>query len=239
MLFNVIQSMIQGQGFNAMSAFADVVASILIIIFILPFHEYAHGWAAKKLGDPTAENAGRLTFNPLASLDPFGALFLILFGFGWAKPVPIDPRYFKNPKKDMALTAVAGPLANLLASLASGILFNVVLLVGGGSVTYGLYPENSIVQFFLLFFGACTTINISLAVFNLLPIPPLDGSRILGMFLSDRAMMAYYRYEKYIMFGIFALLLIGALDVPLNFLQRVFTFGIMSLANLPFRLLGV
>ncbi|MDD3262183.1 MAG: site-2 protease family protein, partial [Oscillospiraceae bacterium] len=130
MLFNIIQSLINGQGFDAASAFADILASVAVIILILPFHEYAHGWAAKKLGDSTAQYAGRLTFNPLASVDPIGALFLILFGFGWAKPVPIDPRYFKHPKRDMALTALAGPLANLLASLVCGILYNLVILLG-------------------------------------------------------------------------------------------------------------
>lgn len=239
MLYSMLQSIFRGQGVDMSNLIAQILASLLIIFLILPFHEFAHGWTAGKLGDPTAKYSGRLTFNPLASVDPLGAVGLILFGFGWAKPVPVDTRYFKKPKRDMALTALAGPLANLLASFVSAILLNLVILVSGGSVTDGTYVPSTIVSFLVVFLGACVTINISLAAFNLLPIPPLDGSRILAIFLSDRAMAAYYRYQNIIMYVLFALLLVGVLDVPLMALQNLFTKGVMFLANLPFVALGV
>jgi Zn-dependent protease len=235
----MLQSIFRGQGVDMSNLIAQILASLLIIFLILPFHEFAHGWTAGKLGDPTAKYSGRLTFNPLASVDPLGAVGLILFGFGWAKPVPVDTRYFKKPKRDMALTALAGPLANLLASFVSAILLNLVILVSGGSVTDGTYMPNTLISFLLVFLGACVTINISLAAFNLLPIPPLDGSRILAIFLSDRATAMYYRYQNIIMYVLFALLLVGVLDVPLMALQNLFTKGVMFLANLPFVALGV
>lgn len=239
MLYSMLQSIFRGQGVDMSDLIAQILASLLIIFLILPFHEFAHGWTAGKLGDPTAKYSGRLTFNPLASVDPLGAVGLILFGFGWAKPVPVDTRYFKKPKRDMALTALAGPLANLLASFVSAILLNLVILVSGGSVTDGTYMPNTLISFLLVFLGACVTINISLAAFNLLPIPPLDGSRILAIFLSDRATAMYYRYQNIIMYVLFALLLVGVLDVPLMALQNLFTKGVMFLANLPFVALGV
>ncbi|WOC31055.1 MULTISPECIES: site-2 protease family protein [Caproicibacterium] len=239
MLYTVLQSITRGEGINMASLIAQILASVLIIFLILPFHELAHGWVAGKLGDPTAKYSGRLTFNPLASVDLFGTVSLLLFGIGWAKPVPVNPRYFKKPKRDMAITALAGPVANLLASFVSAVLLNLVVVLSGGSVLAGTYVPSTVVTFLIAFFGACTTINISLAAFNLLPIPPLDGSRILAMFLSDRAMEAYYRYQNIVMYVLFALLLVGVLDVPLAILQNLFTSGVQFLANLPFYALGV
>lgn len=239
MLYSMLQSIVRGQGVEMSNLIAQILASLFIIFLILPFHELAHGWVAGKLGDPTAKNSGRLTFNPLASVDPFGTVSLLLFGIGWAKPVPVDPRYFKKPKRDMAITALAGPLANLLASFVSAVLLNIVILASGGSILAGTYVPSAVISFLIAFFGACVTINISLAAFNLLPIPPLDGSRILAMFLSDRAVAAYYRYQNIIVYVMFALLLVGVLDVPLAILQGLFTKGVMFLANLPFYALGL
>lgn len=152
MLYSVFQSIANGQGISMATVIAQLLASLFVVFLILPFHEFAHGWAANKLGDPTAKYAGRLTLNPLASFDAIGTLGILLFGIGWAKPVPVNPRNFKNPKKDMALTAFAGPLANLLASLISGILLNVVLLASGGSVTFGTYVPSAVVTFLLISF---------------------------------------------------------------------------------------
>lgn len=226
MLYDMLRSIFSGQGVDMGALIAQILACLIIIFLILPFHEFAHGWAAKKLGDPTAQYAGRLTFNPLASVDMFGAIFLLLFGFGWAKPVPVDPRYFKKPKRDMALTALAGPLANVVASLAGAIIFNLLFIL-----TRGNMPD--FLQYFL---GTYITINISIAVFNLIPLPPLDGSRILAAFLSNRATMAYYRYQNLIMLLLFVLLFTGVLSVPLGILQSALTRGVMFLANLPFLL---
>lgn len=239
MLYSVFQSIASGQGVNMSTVIAQILASLLVIFLILPFHEFAHGWVAYKLGDPTAKNSGRLTLNPIASLDLVGTLGILLFGIGWAKPVPIDSRYFHNPKKDVALTALAGPLANLLASFICAIFVNIVILISGGSVSQGIYYSSAVATFFIQFFLYCAMINVSLAVFNLLPVPPLDGSRIIGVFLSDRAAAIYYRYENIIMWVFMAIVFFGGLDGILYPLQNWFTRGIMFLAKLPFGIAGV
>lgn len=225
MLYGMLRNIISGQGVDMGALIAQILACLFIIFLILPFHEFAHGWAANKLGDPTAKYAGRLTFNPLASVDMMGAIFLLLFGFGWAKPVPVDTRYFKKPKRDMALTALAGPAANVLASFVGAVLLYLITFL-----TRGNYPD-----FVGYFLGAYVTINISIAVFNLLPLPPLDGSRILGAFLSDRALQVYYRYQNIIMLLLFVLLFTGVLSRPLGILQVWLTKGVSFLASLPFR----
>ena len=204
------------------------ILSVLVIIFlVLPFHEMAHGWMANKLGDKTAKWSGRLTLNPLAHVDPFGAVCILLFGFGWAKPVPVNARNLNNPKRDMALVGLAGPVSNLIAALVGAILYNVIGLFG--------LPFD-VMKWVFVFFNYYVLININLAVFNLLPVPPLDGSRIVGAFLSDRALYKYYQYENYIMLGLFFLLFIGALDVPLSFLSNAVRNGVVWLADLPFAL---
>lgn len=205
------------------------ILSVLVIIFlILPLHEMAHGWMASKLGDKTAKYSGRLTLNPLAHVDPFGAVCILLFGFGWAKAVPVNPRNLNNPKRDMALVGLAGPVSNLIAALVGAVLYNIIFL-------FGLPIE--VMKWITVFFGFYVSININLAVFNLLPIPPLDGSRIVGAFLSDSALYKFYQYENYIMIALFFLLFIGVLDVPLRFLSNLVSSGVWWLANLPFGLI--
>ena len=149
-----------------------IILLIPALVFSLSFHEFAHAWMAYKLGDNTAARLGRLTLNPLSHLDPVGSLALILMGFGWAKPVPVDPRYLENPKQDMVKVAAAGPISNIIlavvAALVLRLLFSTDLLTG------------SIKTFFIIFMQ----INITLAVFNLLPVSPLDGSQILTPFLE-------------------------------------------------------
>jgi Zn-dependent protease len=208
------------------------IAAVLFIIFcILPLHECAHGWMAYKLGDHTAKNQGRLTLNPIASIDPVGAAAILLFGFGWAKPVPVDPRYFKNPKRDMAITALAGPISNLLAALLGAFICDLILVLGT-SIPY------VVLLWIKFFFSYYVMINVSLAVFNLIPIPPLDGSKILGAFLSNRAYYKFYQYEQYIMIGLIAILFLGWLNEPLAFLEKWFQFGVEWLAALPFKAFG-
>ena len=129
MLIDSLRALFSGYPISLESILMQILATLFVIFCILPLHEYAHGWMAERLGDHTARYAGRLTLNPLASLDPIGALFLLLFGFGWAKPVPVDTRNFKKPKRDMALTALAGPVSNLLASLVGAILYYVLVLI--------------------------------------------------------------------------------------------------------------
>lgn len=233
MLIDAIRSLLAGGSVSGEAILMQIIATLFVIFCILPLHEFAHGWMAEKLGDHTARAAGRLTMNPLASLDPFGALFLLLFGFGWAKPVPVNPWNFKKPKRDMAITALAGPVSNLLAALVGGILYFALYLF--------VLPSASTSVFIAVdaFLSAYIVINVSLAVFNLLPVPPLDGSRVVSAFLSDRAMAAYYRYQNAIVMVLFLLLFSGVLDSPLNIAQNAALDGILWLASLPFKLFGV
>lgn len=228
MLIQVIRSILGGYPVDLASVVMQLAAVLFIIFCILPLHECAHGWMASKLGDNTARYNGRITLNPLASIDPFGALCILLFGFGWAKAVPVNPRNFKNPKRDMAITALAGPVSNLLAALVGALVFNLIAVIPG--VPRGLLIW---LQFFFIYY---VSINVMLAVFNLIPLPPLDGSRILGAFLSDRALYKYYQYQQYIMLGLIVLLFTGILDYPLYFLRNAVEAGIYWIAGLPFRL---
>lgn len=231
MIFSVIRMIIAGQPIDIGAVFAQVLAIIFVILCILPLHEFAHGWVASKLGDPTAKLDGRLTLNPLASVDPVGTVWLFLFGFGWAKPVPVDARYFKKPKRDMAIVALAGPVSNLLAALVGAvILFALVAFVP---------YNNHVMNFILSVLSYYVTVNVTLAAFNLLPIPPLDGSRILGAFLSDRALATYYRYQNIFVMVLFVLMFSGAFSGPLYAVESVLTRGVTWLAALPFRLFGL
>lgn len=226
MLLQVIQSIMRGYPVNLSSVIMQILAVLFIIFCILPLHELAHAWTAYKLGDNTAKYNGRLTLNPLASIDPIGSLAILLFGFGWAKPVPVDSRYFKNPKRDMAITALAGPVSNLLAAFIGALIGNAILSIDMLPVEPKIWIS--------FFFSYYVSINVMLAVFNLIPLPPLDGSRIIGAFLSNKALFKYYQYQNYIMLGLFLLLFLGVLDIPLGILRNVVENGIYWLAGLPF-----
>lgn len=188
---------------------AVLVAASLLCITL---HETCHGFAAYLLGDPTAKRAGRLTLNPLHHVDVGGLLMMALFRFGWAKPVPVDMRNFRHPKRDMALTALAGPLSNvLLAYLA-------VLLYGVFSYWYW-FSGSMAVYVCAVFFYYVEIISAGLAVFNVFPIPPLDGSKVLFAFLPERAYDRLMRYERYGMLLLMLLLLTGAFDAPLEWMR--------------------
>ena len=230
MLINTLLSLLRGYHVDLGTVAAQVISLLFVILCILPLHELAHAWVANKLGDPTAKLEGRLTFNPLASVDPMGALALLLFGFGWAKPVPVDSRYFRKPKRDMAITALAGPVSNLLAAFVGAVLV---------AVMEAFSPYNGFTNFVYNVLWYYVVVNISLAVFNLIPMPPLDGSRIVAAFLSDRAMYTYYRYQNLFVMVMFLLLLSGALSGPLATAQTFFANIIFSLARAPFQLFGL
>lgn len=230
MLFNSIMSLLRGGSVDPVGVLMQILATLVIIFLVLPFHEFAHGWAANKLGDPTARLSGRLTFNPLASIDPLGAVFLLLFGFGWARPVPVDSRYFKNERTGMALTALAGPAANLIAAYAGALIFYAI----------GIFaPYNAVVHYILIFFNYYAMINTVLAVFNLVPIPPLDGSKILASFLSDHARFKFYQYQSMLSMVGMVLLVSGMLSGPIGMAENAVYSGVLWLARLPFQLFGV
>ncbi|MCF2651555.1 site-2 protease family protein [Anaeromassilibacillus senegalensis] len=229
-LFNSIMTLLRGGNVDPLDILMQVLATLVIVLLALPLHEFAHGWVANKLGDPTARLAGRLTFNPLASVDPMGAGFLLLFGIGWARPVPVDSRYFKNPRSGMALTALAGPASNLIASFVGALLFYAVIAFA---------PYNVVVHYILLFISYFAYINAVLAVFNLVPIPPLDGSKILASFLSDRARFIFYQYQNILAMVGMILIVSGALTGPLSMIESAVYGGVSWLASLPFRLFGV
>lgn len=176
------------------------------ILLSLTVHEVSHGYAAYKLGDPTAKALGRLDLNPLRHLDPFGTICLLLFGFGWAKPVPINPLHFKHMKRDTAITAAAGPLSNFLLGFLGAFLCRAASYL----------PFSQPVYILMLFLSVFSTLNFGLALFNLIPIPPLDGSRILFAFLPTNAYFAVMKYERYIMIGMMILLWSGIVDLPLS-----------------------
>jgi Zn-dependent protease len=158
-----------------------LVLLIPVLLFALVFHEFSHAWVANKLGDPTARYSGRLTLNPLAHLDPFGTLMILFVGFGWAKPVPVDTRYLSNPRVDMMKIAFAGPAANLFLAFIGGIIIRSGFV--GGSIAMMIF----------LF----TQINIMLAVFNMIPIPPLDGSQIFSGLMMRKNPELVYKLQRY------------------------------------------
>jgi Zn-dependent protease len=173
---------------------SEWIVRIPVLLFAITLHEYAHGRAALRLGDPTAKQMGRLTLNPLPHIDPFGAICLFLFNFGWAKPVPIDPRYFRNIRRDTIVISLAGPLSNIAMAFLAGMLIRFLFM------PWEIYQ---LTLFYLLF------MNLGLGLFNLLPIPPLDGSHVLENSLSPKAAL---RYREFARFGPIVLLGIIMLD---------------------------
>jgi len=183
-----------------------------IIFLAITVHECAHGYMAYWLGDHTAKSYGRLTLNPMHHMDWMGALCMLFFGFGWAKPVPVNPQYFKNPKGGMSLVGVAGPASNFLMALVFAVLYGVTRRFFWDSEVF-------LVDFFLSLFDTGITLNIGLGIFNLIPFPPLDGSKILAYFLPNRTYYKLMQYERYAMPILMLLLLLGVLNRPLAFLS--------------------
>lgn len=188
----------------------SIVLSALAVLITLPLHELSHGYIAYKLGDHTAKDMGRLTLNPLKHLDPIGALCLIFLKFGWAKPVPVNPRNLRNPKRDFALVALAGPISNIILAFLSALLWLLTANLYISTYAVGTFLTRFL-QTLLTFIGIFHSVNLGLAIFNLLPVPPLDGSRILCAFLPDKAVVWILQHERKIYLGLLIWLIGGSL----------------------------
>lgn len=207
----------------------QLLLSLPIVLLALSLHETAHGYAAYKLGDPTANSLGRLTLNPLKHLDPIGFICMLLFGFGWANPVPINTRYFKKPRRDMAITALAGPLSNIALAAVFAVLLRIFY-----TVLWNLaFPSETLSQlafYFLVFLYYGISLNVTLAIFNLLPIPPLDGSRILSAFLPPMVAYKFMKYERVISIVLMILLFVGVLSPVISWLTDIVIKLVMTAA---------
>lgn len=199
--------------------------SAVAALIALTVHEYCHGYAAYKLGDDTAKNFGRLTLNPIKHIDPYGAICMVLFHVGWAKPVPVNARNFKDPKKGFAITAAAGPASNLILGFFSALIYLVVFALVRDltftSKTFGYLLISNTLSFLYIFHS----INIGLGLFNLLPIPPFDGSRLLNVFLPPKTYFAIMKYEKQIYIGVLVWLLLG--NYVAGFIRNIVGGGIL------------
>lgn len=224
--------------------------AIPAILLSLSFHELAHAFVSYRLGDPTAKRLGRLTMNPLKHLDPFGTLMLLVsmysgFGFGWAKPVPIDPSYYKNYKRGTVLVSLAGPVSNLLLAFIFSFPMAYIAMKNGLTAdqafnsSYGIFGTDLSAQ--SIIFNICRffyMINIGLAVFNIIPVPPLDGSKILTAVLPARLYFKLMQYENYVGMIFLAVMLLkpGVLVTIMrpfkNVVESVFLFGASPLLNL-------
>lgn len=206
-----------------------LVVRAIVLLTTIPVHEAAHAWAADRMGDPTARYKGRLTLNPMAHFDLVGSVALLLTGIGWAKPVPINPINFDDSKKGMALSAAAGPAANLCIATLSMMIMKFILYAGGWQAFYSSTFTGSLWSTFYYLFSTMCSINISLAIFNLMPFPPFDGSRIFNYFLPDKYYFKIMEYERYIFIGLLLVLYMGLLDRPLSFLSGIVYFALDKL----------
>lgn len=213
------------------------IQNFIVLFSAITIHEFSHGIVSYKLGDPTAKNMGRLTLNPLAHLDPLGALMMIFCRFGWAKPVPVNPYYFKEPKKDMALVSFAGPLSNVFCAFLFATIYPFVI-IGLQLAGVILFPVISFIEGTL---AAGIYVNIYFAVFNLIPFPPLDGSKILFSILPTRVYNVFITYERYGTIILLVLSFSGVLgkilgiaaepviEIMLNWMELIFNFIISLL----------
>ena len=225
---NSFVSWIQQLEFGGMFSTMLIVAASLICITI---HETSHGLAAYWLGDPTAKQAGRLTLNPLRHVDIMGLVMMAVVKFGWAKPVPVNMSYFKNPKRGMAITAVAGPLSNVILAWIALVIRSTVLFFVIQN------PDSAFLVTFLEFAEYVALISIGLAVFNLFPIPPLDGSKILFALLPNGLYNKLMQYERFGMIALMVALFAGVLDKPLFYMRDVLLDVLQPLAMFPLEIL--
>ncbi len=212
-------------------ALIDLLTQVAAALICIIFHECAHGFAADRMGDHTARQRGRLSWNPLRHIDPFGLIMMVVAGVGWAKPVPVNPGNFRHPKRGMAITALAGPAANFAMAIAATFLLGLLY-----RSPLNLWAQPVYFIFMLLY--RLALLSVGLGVFNLIPIPPLDGSKVLFSFFPDRIYFTILRYERYIMLALFALIFWGVLDAPLHYGIRQVMRWICLLTGMPASALG-
>ena len=193
--------------------FFNIIVRAIVLLTAIPIHEAAHAYVADKMGDPTGRYMGRLTLNPMAHFDLVGSIAMLVAGIGWAKPVPINPLKFRDQKKGMAISAAAGPASNVIVAAIS---LAIAKLIWYASYVTGV---NTVISTLYTIFRSMCFINISLAIFNLIPIPPFDGSRIFNYFLPDKFYFKIMEYERYIFLALFVVLFTGILDLPLGILS--------------------
>lgn len=216
----------------------SLLLSIPAVLIALTVHECAHGLIAWRLGDPTARSLGRLSLNPLKHIDPIGLLSMILFRFGWARPVPINTRYFKKPRRDMALTALAGPISNFLLSFFAAFLYVLLVVLLGRIPSLAVAPRTVVLfaQYTVQFVYILHFVNLTLGLFNCIPVPPLDGSRFLLPLLPRRAHFFVIRYERYFSLALLLLLVFGVVNGLLLAAANALSSGMLSLFYLIFGL---
>ena len=190
--------------------FIVVISRMFVVLCCMPVHEMAHAYAAYKCGDDTASLKGRLTINPFAHLDIIGTLMILFFGIGYANPVPVNPARLKHPRRDMALVSLAGPASNIVLSF---------IFIFVACFIQGVIPASPISIVMHTFFLFAAQINVTLAVFNLLPVPPLDGAKIFSAILPDKVYFKLMKYDKYVMIGLMILLFTGALNGVVSWLS--------------------
>ncbi len=190
----------------------EIILRIPAVLLAISVHECAHGYAAYLLGDKTAKYSGRLSLNPIRHMDLMGTICMVLFGFGWASPVPVNPQYFKNPKGGMSLVGLAGPVSNFLMAFVFAVFYGVLYKM---AFQGGIEP-NTISLFFNEFLWSAMLLNVGLGIFNLIPFPPLDGSKILAYFLPNKWYYKLMEYERFAMPILMILLFFGVLDRPFS-----------------------
>lgn len=203
----------------------NILSKCFVIFCCMPIHEMAHGYVAYKCGDDTAKLKGRLTINPFAHLDLIGTIMILLFGFGYAKPVPVNPARLKHPRRDMALVALAGPVSNIIMGFIAVFIYYII---------NAFASDNAGAMALGYFFVYAAEVNVMLAAFNILPIPPLDGSKIFSAILPDKIYFKIMRYDRYIMIALIVLLFTGLLNVPLSWIAEKLLYIISIIPSLIF-----